>query len=115
MLCFLRILYQTVLTVQAIFDSIVTLRITFQKALTASLTLPAELPVDAAGEVASSKESTLRSLGDLSERLFALRDGLRLPGTEKVEVGTKRKRGDVVPGEEYWLDAARDSFALTDA
>jgi len=100
---------------QAIFDAIVTLRITFQKALNASSTLPADLPVDAAGEVASSKEATLRSLGDLSERLFALREGIRLPGTEKVEAGSKRKRGDEVPGEEYWLDSARDSFALTDA
>jgi protein AATF/BFR2 len=101
---------------QAIFDAIVTLRITFQKALTASSTLPSELPLDAAGEVSAGKEAALRSLGDLSERLFALRQGLRLPGTEEVEVGSKRKRGeDEVPGEEYWLDAARDSFALTDA
>lgn len=101
---------------QAIFDAIVTLRITFQKALTASSTLPSELPLDAAGEVSASKEAALRSLGDLSERLFALRQGLRLPGTEEVEIGSKRKRGeDEVPAEEYWLDAARDSFALTDA
>jgi hypothetical protein len=56
----------------------------------------------------------LQSLGDLNERLFALREGFRLPGTEQV--GSKRKRVDSeIPGEEYWLDSARDSFSLTDA
>ena len=102
------------MTRQAIFDAIVTLRITFQKALTASTSLPSDLPIDAAGEVSSAKDSALQSLGDLNERLFALREGMRLPGTEQI--GTKRKRVDnEVPGEEYWLDSARDSFALTDA
>ena len=102
------------MTRQAIFDAIVTLRITFQKALTASTSLPSDLPIDAAGEVSSAKDSALQSLGDLNERLFALREGIRLPGTEQI--GTKRKRvDDEVPGEEYWFDSARDSFALTDA
>ena len=91
-----------------------TLRITFQKALTASSTIPSEIPEDAAGEVAEKRTGVLRSLGDLNERLFALREGLRLPGTELV--GSKRKREeDEVPSEKYWLDSARDSFALTDA
>jgi hypothetical protein len=50
----------------------------------------------------------------LNERLFALREGIRLPGTEQV--GSKRKRVDNdVPSEEYWLHSARDSFSLTDA
>jgi protein AATF/BFR2 len=99
---------------QAIFDAIVTLRITFQKALTASTSLPTNLPTDAAGEVSSAKEAALQSLGDLNERLFALREGIRLPGTEQT--GSKRKREDQnALNEEYWLQSARDSFALTDA
>lgn len=60
------------------------------------------------------RDAVLRSLGDLNERLFSLREGLRLPGTEVV--GSKRKREDgEAPDEEYWLDSARDSFALSDA
>jgi protein AATF/BFR2 len=99
---------------QAIFDAIVTLRITFQKALTASTSLPTNLPTDAAGEVSSAKDAALQSLGDLNERLFALREGIRLPGTEQT--GSKRKREDQdALNDEYWLQSARDSFALTDA
>lgn len=76
--------------------------------------MPSDLPQDAAGEVSDKRDAVLRSLGDLNERLFALREGLRLPGTEAV--GAKRKRQeDDVPGEKYWLDSANDSFALTDA
>lgn len=90
-----------------------TLRITFQKALTASSSVPTELPEDAAGEVSDKRDGLLRSLGDLNERLFALREGVRLPGTETV--GAKRKRDEEVPDEAYWLDSAQDAFALTDA
>ena len=46
--------------------------------------------------------------------MFALREGIRLPGTEQV--GSKRKREDQdALKEEYWLQSAKDSFALTDA
>jgi len=99
---------------QAIFDAIVTLRITFQKALTASTSLPTSLPSDAAGEVSSAKEAALQSLGDLNERLFALREGIRLPGTEQS--GSKRKREDQdALSDDYWLESASNSFSLTDA
>jgi hypothetical protein len=82
--------------------------------LTASTSLPTDLPADAAGEVSSAKAATLQSLGDLNERLFALREGIRLPGTEST--GSKRKREDQdALSEEYWLQSARDSFSLTDA
>ena len=99
---------------QAIFDAIVTLRITFQKALTASTSLPTSLPSDAAGEVSSAKEAALQSLGDLNERLFALREGIRLPGTEQS--GSKRKREfqDAL-SDDYWLESASNSFSMTDA
>lgn len=43
-----------------------------------------------------------------------LRTKLVLPGTEVPQLG-KRKRGEENPDEEYWIQAARDSFALTDA
>lgn len=101
--------------IKAIFENLLTLRITFQKALTSSSTLPIPLPLDAAGEVESKKSEALKSLGELSERLFALRESLALPGTEKTVGKRKRVEDGEVPGEAYWLDAARDSFEMADA
>jgi protein AATF/BFR2 len=89
-----------------------TLRITFQKALSSSSSLPTALPDDAAGEVEEKKQATLKSLGELSERLFTLRETLALPGTEKI--GGKRKRDGDFSGT-YWQDAASDAFSMTDA
>ncbi len=94
-----------------------TLRITFQKALIASSELPTPLPTDPAGEISEKKRDTLRSLGDLNVQLFALREALPLPGAEiPVELGKrKRAEGDKVMEEEYWMQSARASLAMTDA
>ncbi|WOO81014.1 Protein BFR2 [Vanrija pseudolonga] len=100
-----------------LFDNLVTLRITFQKALGATFKIPSkgeERDDDPAGEIEDKRAETLKSLGKLSETLFALREGITLPG---VEAPRKRKRtedGDA-EDEEYWKASAADSLALVDA
>lgn len=59
------------------------------------------------------KQDVLKSLGDLSERLFALREGIRLPGLDDDVLG-KRKRDNVLD-QRYWMDSARDSLDIVDA
>lgn len=105
------------LTRQDLFDNLVTLRITFQKALGATFKIPPrgeERDDDPAGEIEDKRAETLKSLGKLSETLFSLREGITLPG---VEAPRKRKRaedGDAEE-EEYWKASAADSLALVDA
>lgn len=101
---------------QDLFDALVTLRITFQKALVASAKFPVPVPTDSAGEIDEKKRDALRSLGDLNEKLFVLRESTTIPGAE-LPVGLgKRKRGegDEVMDESYWLDSANESLALAD-
>ncbi|WVR09582.1 hypothetical protein IAU60_006652 [Kwoniella sp. DSM 27419] len=100
---------------KALFESLLTLRITFQKALSSSTSVPSPLPSDPAGELAEKRLDILKSLGELNERLFTLRESssLALPGTEPVELG-KRKR-DQVDQEDYWVQSAKGSLALSDA
>jgi hypothetical protein len=58
----------------------------------------------------------MSSLKALNEKLFTLREGLRLPGQEAVSGKRKRDEDDIDDGsQEYWLASARDSLALTDA
>ena len=98
------------------FDDLVTLRISFQKALVASFKLHTPLPSDAVGETCERRGSVLKSLGELNEKLFHLRDALRVPGVEMpVHVG-KRKRveGDEAMDESYWVQAAKMSLDLVD-
>jgi hypothetical protein len=54
----------------------------------------------------------LKNLGDLSEKLFQLREGLAIPSAEL----RKRKRDDVedVTREDYWIYAGRESLRMTD-
>lgn len=59
----------------------------------------------------SRRTDTLRALGDLNSKLFTLREGITLPGTESRK---RRKLGDPTD-EEYWTKSAADSFALADA
>ncbi|EJT45538.1 transport-related protein [Trichosporon asahii var. asahii CBS 2479] len=96
-----------------LFDSLMTTRITFQKALTTAFGLPVPLPSDPAGEIPSTRDSVLASLGKLNDTLLSLRTSLILPGSEPVP---KRRKTDSDPtSEEYWRDSATDSFALVDA
>ncbi|OXG77657.1 protein BFR2 [Cryptococcus neoformans var. grubii Br795] len=102
---------------KALFESLITLRITFQKALTASNTVPATLPEDPENELASKKASILKSLSELNERLFTLRESIILPGESEEEVSLgKRKRaeGDDAQGEAYWIEAAKESLGIAD-
>ncbi|WWD03974.1 hypothetical protein V865_002034 [Kwoniella europaea PYCC6329] len=101
---------------KALFESLLTLRITFQKALSSSTSLPNSIdvyPSDPEGEIASKKAEILKSLSDLNERLFTLRENLLLPGAEK-SVGDKRKRDDY-DEEEYWKQSAVRSLELSDS
>ncbi|WVQ74356.1 protein BFR2 [Cryptococcus sp. DSM 104548] len=104
---------------KALFESLITLRITFQKALSASQSVPVPLPADPEGELSNKKTAILQSLGDLNERLFRLRTGINLVASEDEEAEEaklgKRKRttGDE-QDEEYWLESARESLALVD-
>ncbi|WVW86341.1 hypothetical protein I302_108385 [Kwoniella bestiolae CBS 10118] len=103
---------------KALFESLLTLRITFQKALSSSTTLPKSIdayPADPEGELASKKAEILKSLSEMNERLFTLREGLVLPGSE-VEPGdgNKRKR-DEYDEEEYWRESAVRSLELSDS
>ncbi|TYJ57999.1 hypothetical protein B9479_001358 [Cryptococcus floricola] len=103
----------------ALFESLITLRITFQRALTASQSVPVPLPTDPVNELSNKKATILRSLGDLNERFFMLRTNMKLVvGEDEEEEGAKlgkRKRsaGDE-QDEQYWLDSARQSLALVD-
>jgi len=102
---------------QDLFDQLLAVRITFQKALAAGFKVPGEEPEDPAGEMADARVAALQSLAKLSDSLFDLRERITLPGTE----GKKRKRDDDDADEEdfteesYWKRAAKDSLALTDA
>jgi protein AATF/BFR2 len=88
------------------------MRITFQKALTASQSIPQPFPTKDDDELKEKRQEALRSLGELSEKLFQLREGIRLPG---VELG-KRKRGDEgdISTEGYWFEAGRESLRIVD-
>lgn len=98
---------------QDLFDSLMTTRITFQKALTSAFALPVPLPTDPAGEIPSARDSVLASLGKLNETLLSLRTSLVLPGSEPA---SKRRKTDSDPtSEDYWRDSATASFALVDA
>lgn len=109
------------LTPQRLFDSVLTMRITFQKALAAGNKLPHPLPSgedDLEGETEVAKAEALASLARLSDELFALRRKYALPGVDVAsgpgaELG-KRKRDD---GDElemgYWSNIAKDSLDLT--
>ncbi|XAO27450.1 protein BFR2 [Cryptococcus bacillisporus CA1280] len=102
---------------KALFESLITLRITFQKALTASNTIPTTLPEDPENELASQKASILKSLDKLNERLFTLRQSITLPGESEEEISLgKRKRdeGDDAQGEAYWIEAAKESLDIAD-
>lgn len=101
---------------QDLFDTLLTLRITFQKALPASFKVPGDAAdiADPEGEVATKRAETLASLASLNEKLFALREAITLPGTEAP--ATKRRRtSDEADEEGYWAESAADSFALVDA
>ncbi|KAL1410864.1 rRNA-processing protein bfr2 [Vanrija albida] len=100
-----------------LFDSLVTLRITFQKALGATFKVPPrseERNDDPAGEVEAKRAETLKSLGKLNETLFSLREGITLPGTEAPRKRKRAEDGDA-EDEEYWKASAADSLALVDA
>ncbi|WVO24685.1 protein BFR2 [Cryptococcus decagattii] len=102
---------------KALFESLITLRITFQKALTASNTIPTTLPEDPENELASKKASILKSLDKLNERLFTLRQSITLLGESEGEISLgKRKRdeGDDAQGEAYWIEAAKESLDIAD-
>ncbi|ADV23884.1 protein BFR2 [Cryptococcus gattii E566] len=102
---------------KALFESLITLRITFQKALTASNTIPTTLPEDPENELVSKKASILKSLSELNERLFTLRKSITLPGESEEEISLgKRKRdaGDDAQGEAYWIEAAKESLDIAD-
>ncbi|KIR41383.1 protein BFR2 [Cryptococcus deuterogattii 99/473] len=106
---------------KALFESLITLRITFQKALTAfntiPNTIPTTLPEDPENELASKKASILKSLGELNERLFTLRKSITLPGESEEEVShgkRKRDEGDDAQGEVYWIEAAKESLDIAD-
>lgn len=89
-----------------------TLRITFQKALTSSFQLPSNLLADdPAGEIETKREEALRSLAELNNKLFTLREGITLPGTES----RKRRKLDDPTSEEYWTQSAADEFAISEA
>ncbi|KAK4684694.1 protein AATF/BFR2, partial [Tremellales sp. Uapishka_1] len=98
-----------------LFESLITLRITFQKAITSSSTLPNPLPADSTDQLDTKRDQVLASLADLNERLFVLREGLKLPGVGEGAETKKRKRqeGDELE-ESYWATAARDSLELVD-
>ncbi|WVO16702.1 hypothetical protein L204_104383 [Cryptococcus depauperatus] len=101
---------------KALFESLITLRITFQKALTASNNIPLSLPVDPENEIATKKEGILQSLSSLSERLFILRESIQLFDDSDISQLGKRKRAgiDEYQNQGYWLRAAEDSFGLAD-
>ncbi|WRT70053.1 uncharacterized protein IL334_007047 [Kwoniella shivajii] len=99
---------------KALFESLLTLRITFQKALSTSTSLPTLDPSDPEGEIATKKAEILKSLCELNERLFTLRENTLLPNVEKLrEVGNKRKR-DEYDEEEYWKQSAESSLNISD-
>lgn len=69
---------------------------------------------DPAGEIEEKRANALRSLGELSETLFALRESITLPGTEAPRKRRRTEDGDAID-EKYWEASAADSFALADA
>lgn len=93
------------------------MRITFQKAVTASQNMEYPLPADPAGEIEEQQRAALSTLADLSDKLFDLRTKLALPGTEIPAGLGKRKRAESnnVHSEHYWTTAANDSLGLVDA
>nr|XP_019010496.1 protein BFR2 [Kwoniella pini CBS 10737]OCF49277.1 protein BFR2 [Kwoniella pini CBS 10737] len=102
----------------ALFESLLTLRITFQKALTTSQSLPKHednYPNDPENEILIKKNEILKSLSELNERLFTIRENLVLPeeGGKKVDLG-KRKR-DEFDEENYWKESASSSLKLSDS
>ncbi|WVQ94872.1 hypothetical protein IAU59_001956 [Kwoniella sp. CBS 9459] len=113
---------------KALFESLLTLRITFQKALSSSTAIPPTLPADPAGEIAQKRLDILKSLGDLNERMFTLRESLNLSGTglsegagaeEKAAAALgqrKRKRDDEGDSSsaEYWMQSSHQSLGLSD-
>ncbi|ORX39417.1 apoptosis-antagonizing transcription factor [Kockovaella imperatae] len=94
---------------KALFDGIVALRITFQKALAASNNILSTSP-----EHSQRKAEALDKLLALSDDLFELRKAILLPGTDTEEVADlgKRKRADA---SEDLLQASNDSLRLAEA
>ncbi|EIW72172.1 hypothetical protein TREMEDRAFT_66745 [Tremella mesenterica DSM 1558] len=90
---------------KALFDQLITLRITLQKAFSSAYKLPSSLSTSTDEEVKFKRDEALEGLINLSEDLFTIREKLSLPGAEVPNLG-KRKRD-----EEYWFDAARQSLA----
>ncbi|OCF34222.1 protein BFR2 [Kwoniella heveanensis BCC8398] len=110
---------------KALFEALLTLRITFQKALSSSTSVPSALPADPAGELAQKRIDILKSLGDLNDRMFILRESLNLSGAgaapgadtaEKAALGKRKREGEGDSGSaEYWMESAQQSLALSDA
>ena len=71
-------------------------------------------------EEVDARAEALSSLKALNEKLFTLREGLRLPGQDEVLGKRKRtdpdeERVDAEEAKEYWLASARDSLSISDA
>jgi protein AATF/BFR2 len=74
------------------------------------------LPSDPEGEIEAKRQDTLRSLAELSDKLFALREALPLPGVELPEgLGKRKREDDDVLDEQYWMAAAGDSLDIENA
>lgn len=99
---------------QQFFDSLISVRITLQKALVASAKL--SLPVDSKGEdeAEERRNYVLGSLSELSEDLFRLRNRVRLPGVAPAGL-RKRKRDGEVTNQAYWMQSGNDALAMSSA
>ncbi|CAK9780072.1 TRAUB-domain-containing protein [Cutaneotrichosporon oleaginosum] len=97
-----------------LFDSLLTMRIAFQKAVPSAFSLPPmdEVHDDPEHEIDAKRSDVLSSLAELNETLFSLRELISLPGAEAP--AKKRRVGEPSDGA-YWTASAADSFALADA
>ncbi|BEI81169.1 hypothetical protein CcaverHIS002_0203290 [Cutaneotrichosporon cavernicola] len=96
-----------------LFDSLLTMRIAFQKAVPSTFSIPdlGEVEDDPEGEIDPKRADVLSSLGELNETLFSLRELISLPGANP----SKRRRTGDPSDEAYWTSSAADSFALSDS
>ncbi|WWC91884.1 uncharacterized protein L201_006833 [Kwoniella dendrophila CBS 6074] len=108
---------------KALFESLLTLRITFQKALTSSNTLPKSIdhyPLDPEGEIQTKKNELLKSLSELNENLFTIRENLLLPNSSEDQIklnldsDNKKRKRDEFDEETYWKQSAEQSLKISD-
>ena len=101
------ILHRTQSHVQRYFESLISLRIAFQKAMAAAARMPhlQHLPE----ELDARREEVMVSLMGLNEKLLQLRE----MGSSSPQTTVKRKRTRREGAGEYWRDAAVESLQMS--